>query len=148
MSTPPARVVHSRPKQEWAEEERAVAAQYAIHLFRPRNGRQEEKNRTAEQSAPRVYRLNRGPPTAESPRPVVKAGNAARMKGDPYVKKTPQITQARRQVSRSSFHLEHLFQRLEYMQRHFLVEDAGEVGYACKWDVLHGLLDKAWWKVN
>jgi NIMA (never in mitosis gene a)-related kinase len=108
-TTPPERVVvHSRPKQEWAEEERAAAAQYAaVHLFRPRNGRQEDKNvRKGEKVTPRVvhstnhHHQGSSPPTAETPKPVVKVRSATRMvKGDPYVKKTlpPQTTQARQQ---------------------------------------------------
>ncbi len=100
-TTPPERVIHSRPKQEWAEEERAVAAQYAIHLFRPRNYRQEEKDgpTAAEQGMARIQHMNRGPPSAESPKPVIKVGSATKMKGDPYVKKTQlPNSQARKQV--------------------------------------------------
>ncbi|CAK9873714.1 unnamed protein product [Sphagnum jensenii] len=108
-TTPPERVVvHSRPKQEWAEEERAVAAQYAaVHLFRLRNGRQEDKNvRKGEKATPRVvhstnhHHQGPSPPTAETPKPVVKVRSATRMvKGDPCVKKTlpPQTTPARQQ---------------------------------------------------
>jgi len=100
-TTPPERVIHSRPKQEWPEEERVVAAQYAIHLFRPRNYRQEEKDGppAVEQGMARIQHMNRGPPSAESPKPVIKVGSATKMKGDPYVKKTQlPNSQARRQV--------------------------------------------------
>jgi hypothetical protein len=100
-TTPPEGVIHSRPKHEWAEEERAVAAQFAIHLFRPRNYRQEDKDgpTVAEQGMARIQHMNRGPPSVESPRPVFKAGSATKMKGDPYVKKTQlPNSQARRQV--------------------------------------------------
>jgi hypothetical protein len=100
-TTPPERVIHSRPKQEWAEEERAVAAQYAIHLFRPRNYRQEEKDgpTAAEQGMARIQHMYRGPPNAETPKPVIKVGSATKMKGDPYVKKAQlPNSQARRQV--------------------------------------------------
>jgi hypothetical protein len=101
VSTAPLeRVVRSEPKQEWAEEERAVAAQYAIHLFHPRNNSQEDKNmRTAEQNTTRVHRMNHGSPTVESPKPVVKVRSATKLKADPYVKKTPQIAQARWQLN-------------------------------------------------
>jgi hypothetical protein len=109
VSTAPLeRVVRSEPKQEWAEEERAVAAQYAINLFHPRNNSQEDKNmRTAEQNTTRVHRMNHGSPTVESPKPVVKVRSATKLKADPYVKKTPQIAQARWQVH--FFHLESIY---------------------------------------
>jgi hypothetical protein len=73
----------------------------AIHLFRPRNYRQEEKDgpTTAEQGMARIQHMNRGPLSAESPKPVIKVGNATKMKGNPYVKKTQlPNSQARRQV--------------------------------------------------
>jgi hypothetical protein len=86
----PERVIHSRPKHEWAEEERAVATQYAIHLFRPRNYKQKHKDgpTAVEQGMDRIQHMNRGPQSVESPRRVFKAGSATKMKGDPYVRKT------------------------------------------------------------
>ncbi|CAM6050269.1 unnamed protein product [Sphagnum compactum] len=62
---------------------------------------QEEKDGpiAAEQGMAKIQHMNRGPPSAESPKPVIKVGSATKMKVDPYVKKTQlPNSQARRQL--------------------------------------------------